>query len=46
MFNVKQGYSVKKLYISSNIAPRCSECENNLKEVMDWESFPGVEFDL
>ena len=29
MFNVKQGYSIKKPYISSNIAPRGSECENN-----------------
>ena len=25
--------------ISPNIAPRGSECENNLQEVMAWESF-------
>ena len=33
MFNVKQGY------ISPNIAPRGSECENNLYEVMSWDLF-------
>ena len=44
MFNVKQGHSIKKACISPNIAPRGSECENNLLEVMAWESFPGVEF--
>ena len=32
MFNVKQGYPIKKALcnISPNIAPRGSECENNL----------------
>ena len=31
MFNVKQGYPIKKFkIISQNIAPRGSECENNL----------------
>ena len=38
---------LKRPYISHNIALRGSECENNFrKEVMAWESFPGVEFDL
>ena len=37
---------LKRPYISQNIAPRGLECENNLWEVMAWESFPGVEFDL
>ena len=37
---------LKRPYVSPNIAPRASECENNLKEVMAWESFTGVEFDL
>ena len=46
MFNVKRGYSIKRPYISPNIALRDSECENNLLEVMAWESFPGVEFVL
>ena len=36
---------LKRPYMSPNIAPRGSECENNLREVMAWESFPGVEFD-
>ena len=30
---------LKRPYIPSNIAPRGSECENNLQEVMAWESF-------
>ena len=46
MFNVKQVILLKRPYISPNIAPRGSECENNLWEVMAWESFPGVEFAL
>ena len=46
MFNVKQGFPIKKALYLPNIAPRGSECENNLQEVMAWESFPGVEFDL
>ena len=37
---------LKRPYISPNIAPTGSECENNLYEVKAWESFPGVEFDL
>ena len=37
---------LKSPYISPNIAPRGSECENNLWEVMARESFPGIEFDL
>ena len=37
---------LKRPYISPNIAVRGSECENNLWEVMAWESFPGVKFDL
>ena len=37
---------LKRPYISPNIGPRGSECENNLKKVMAWESFPGGEFDL
>ena len=37
---------LKRPYISPNIAPIGSECENNLWEVMAWDSFPGVEFDL
>ena len=46
MFNVKQVILLKRPYISPNIAPRGSECENNLQEVMARESFPGVEFDV
>ena len=31
MFNIKWGYPIsKKPYISPNIAPRGSECKNNL----------------
>ena len=30
MFYVKWGYPIKKPYISINIGPRGSECENNL----------------
>ena len=30
MFNIKRGYPIKRLYISPDIAPRGSECENNL----------------
>ena len=30
MFNVKWGYSIKRPYVSPNIALRGSECENNL----------------
>ena len=37
---------LKRSYISLIIATRGSECENNLKEVMTWESFPNVAFDL
>ena len=37
---------LKRPYIFPNIGPRDSECENNLLEVIAWESFPGVEFDL
>ena len=46
MFNVIWGYPIKRPYISPNIAPRGSECENNMLEVMAWETFPGVEFVL
>ena len=38
MFNVKRGYPIKK---ALNIAPRGSDCEYNLWEVMAWESYPG-----
>ena len=37
---------LKRPDISPNIVLRGSECENNLYEVMAWESFPGVEFVL
>ena len=37
---------LKRPCISPDIAPRGSECENDLQEVMAWESFLGVEFDL
>ena len=30
MFHVEWGYPIKKPYIFPNIAPRGSECENNL----------------
>ena len=37
---------LKRPFISPNIAPRGSECENNLWEAMASESFLSVEFDL
>ena len=37
---------LKRPYISFTIAPRGSERENNLKEVITWESFQSVEFDI
>ena len=37
---------LKRPYTSLTIAARGSKSENNLLEVMAWESFPGVEFDL
>ena len=46
MFNVKGVILLKNPYISPNIALRGPECENNLLEVMAWESFLGVEFVL
>ena len=46
MFNVKWGYPIKRPYVSFTIAPRGLGCENNLWQIMAWESFPGVEFDL
>ena len=37
---------LKRSYITPNIAPGGSECENILYGVMAWESFSDVEFDL
>ena len=36
----------KSAYISLIIAPRGLACETNLLEIMDWESFDVVKFDL
>ena len=46
MFNVKWGYPIKTPYISLIIATQGLECENNLQEVMGWESYPSGVFDL
>ena len=35
---------LKRPYIVLTIAPSGSKCENNILEVMAWESFPGLEF--
>ena len=37
---------LKRPYIFLANVPRGSICENNLQEVMTWESFPVVAFDL
>ena len=37
---------LKRPYVFLSIAPRGSECENNLSEVMAWEFFPNIEIDL
>ena len=36
----------KSAYNSLIIGPRCLQCETNLKEIMGWESFDMVRFDL
>ena len=37
---------LKSAYNSLNIGPRGLQCETNLQEIMGWESFDVVRFDL
>ena len=37
---------MKSAYISFIIGPRGLQCKTNLQEIMDWESFDVVRFDL
>ena len=37
---------LKSAYISLIIGPRGLQCETNLHEIMGWESFDVVRFDL
>ena len=40
------GHHIKKLLYLPMIRYRASKCENDFEEIMAYESFPNVKFDL